>query len=492
MVHKILLVDPNVEALSSLAGALRRRGLKVQIASNTQMACDRAKETRYDALLAWHLLAEAPDDGLGLLDALAVETGRVPPFFLLVDDPALVLRREQVLRADVEAIYGRLAELPPEAPGAASAPRIATAPPAPPSSPGTAREGTKPRASSLPPNTLTGLLAGTPLRDLLSALGHERRTGTLTVTTPAGGGELRLQDGELLDAVYLRLEGVKAVARLLGEREGTFSFSPRTPAVMRRINAPLTAILRACDEENVRARDARASLADLENKALFASDTVVGGPPSGDLSDLARTVLARLRAPATIDDVLEELPASDADLLGALGELEAAGRLKRLSREGDRVPIASPDGLHTLRALASRAKAPGFEGAARVVFAGTPGRLAVVAHSLLGLEGAAGAPDGQPTAPVPYLMATISLGDDVGLDVVALPLVPVYAPMWPMALAGAAVVVRIDDAAAQALADTCAAAELSVVDAAALVASFDEGSTSQVASVVRAALDGLG
>ena len=139
MVHKVLLVDPDVEALSSLAQALRRRGLKVQIASNTQMACERAKETRYDALLAWHELAEAPLDALGLLDALAVETGRVPPFLLLVADPAAARRKEQVLRSDVEAIYGRLASIVPEESASASripaAPAAPAVPPAPQSSP---------------------------------------------------------------------------------------------------------------------------------------------------------------------------------------------------------------------------------------------------------------------------------------------------------------------------------------------------------------------
>jgi CheY-like chemotaxis protein len=504
VVHKVLLVDPDVEALSTLAQALRRRGLKVQIASNTQMACDRAKETRFDVVLAWHELAEAPLDALGLLDALAVETGRVPPFLLLVADPTLPRRKEQVLRTDVEAIYGRLAALNPAPPSTSRV--VAAAPLPPPSSPsapaiasehGESRDSREPserrmRASSLPPSVLTGGLAGTPLRDLLAALGLEMRTGTLTVTTPQGAGELRLEDGELVDAVYLRLEGMKAVSRLLGEHEGSFSFSPRTPAVMRRINAPLAELLSSCEDHYTRAKTARAALASLENKALFASDTVSGGPPSGELSDLARTILSRLRSPATMDEVLEELPAPDADILLALRELDVAGRLKRLTHEGDRVPVASADALPTLRALASRAKAPGFDGAARVVFAGTPGRLAVVAHSALGLEGAIGAPDGQPTVPVPYLMAQLALGDEISLDLVALPLVPAYAPMWPMALAGAAVVVRLDDAAALALADACAAIDLPIVDAAVIVPSFDEGSASLVASAVRAALEGLG
>ena len=64
--------------------------------------------------------------------------------------------------------------------------------------------------------------------------------------------------------------------------------------------------------------------------------------------------------------------------------------------------------------------------------------------------------------------------------------------MWPMALAGAAVVIRIDDAAAQALSETCATSELPVVDASVLVPAFDEGSAPLVAGAIRAALEGLG
>lgn len=493
MVLKILLVDPDVAALASLAQALRRRGLKVQIASGTQMACERAKETRFDVVLAWHALAEAPLDALGLLDALAVETGHVPPFLLLVDDPTLPRRKEVVLRSDVEGIYGRLAAM---TSGSSSPPlplvSAASSSPPPPAAPSAPPAPAAPRAASSPPHALTGLLSGTPLRDLLGALGLERRTGTLTVATPLGAGEVRLQDGELLDAVYLRLEGLKAVSRLLGERDGTFSFSPRTPSVMRRINTPLPELLRACDGEVDRAREARAALADLEGASLFASDAHASGPLSGELTELARLVLSRLRTPATIDELLEDLPAPDAEILGALRELSGAGRLRRLTREGDRVPLASGAALPALRALAARAKSPGFDGAARVVFAGTPGRLAVAAHSALGLEGAVAAPGGSPTVPVPHLMVTLSLGDDVALDLVALPLVPAYAPMWPMALAGSAVVIRLDDAAAQSLGDASAAAEIGVVDAAALVPTFDEGSTSLLAAVVRAALEGLG
>jgi CheY-like chemotaxis protein len=504
VVRSVLLVDPNVEALAALAQSLRRRGLKVQLANGTSMACDRAKKARYDAVLAWHELAESTSESLGLLDALAVETGRVPPFLLLVDDPSAPRRREQVLRSDVEGIFSRLVQMTP-APSAldgvnstrpssgsmpispavaterTSAPRIPAPPPAPPSASSSSR--------------LTGLLSRTSLRDLLLALAAERRTGTVTVTTVQGAGELRLHDGEIVDAVYLRLEGPKAVARLLGEEDGSFNFLPRTPPVMRRINVPLAVLLEKCEGQIDAAKTARAEVAHLEKKGLFASDAAPGAPPSsGDLSVLARAVLSRLRSPATMDEVLEELPSTDADILRALKELDASGRIKVLSQDEARVPLVGPEGMHAMRAHASRARAAGFESPARVIFAGTPGRLAVATHSALSLADAVPAPDGQPTVPVPYLMATVLLGDDVSVDLVALPLVPAYAPLWPMALAGSAIVVRIDDAASQALTEACTAAEVPIVAASALVPQskdgFDEGNAAHVAGAVRAALQG--
>ena len=96
-----------------------------------------------------------------------------------------------------------------------------------------------------------------------------------------------------------------------------------------------------------------------------------------------------------------------------------------------------------MRALVSRATSPGFSGSARIVFAGTPSRLAVFSHAALCLADAIAAPDPAPNVPVPYPIATLRLGDDVDLELVALPLVPAYAPLWPMAISGSAIVVRL-------------------------------------------------
>ena len=94
--------------------------------------------------------------------------------------------------------------------------------------------------------------------------------------------------------------------------------------------------------------------------------------------------------------------------------------------------------------------------------------------------------------PVPYVLATIRLGDGVELDVVALPLVPVYAPLWPLALAGAAILVRLDEAAAQSLEEACTSVAVPILDARAIFGTLEESSAVQVASLIKTALDADG
>ena len=474
MANRVLLVDPDVVALAAMATSLRQRGFKVSLANGTQMACERAKTSTFDAVIASSELADTTSETLGILDALAVETGRAPPLLLLVDALSAAPRKEHVLRADIDEIFARLLALQPPA----AATLTLTPPPSP--------TGT---SSLPPPSAVSGVLARTPLRELILALAAEKKTGALAVTTSSGAGEISLQDGELVDAVYMRLNGRKALCRLLGEEDGAFSFFTGRASVMRRITTPVADLVKECEEQVRDTRRLLAALGDMTTKALFATEAPAGaGPQSGDLSPQARALLARLRVPATIAELLDDLPASDSDLLRATMELDRAGRIKLLTQSAQRVSLAGTDELHLLCALAARARLPGFEGAARLVFAGTPGRLAVFAHTALCLADTVGA-EVAPTVPVPHTIATMKLGDDMSVDLVALPLVPAYAPLWPMALAGSAVVVRLDDAAQVALDDACAAAEVEVAEAALLVGSLDEGNAAHVASLVRAALE---
>ena len=68
----------------------------------------------------------------------------------------------------------------------------------------------------------------------------------------------------------------------------------------------------------------------------------------------------------------------------------------------------------------------------------------------------------------------------------------VYAPLWPLALAGAAILVRLDEAAAQSLEEACASVAVPILDARAIFGTLEESSAVQVASLIKTALDADG
>jgi hypothetical protein len=321
------------------------------------------------------------------------------------------------------------------------------------------------------------------IADLLIVLATEKRSGTLTLSTTKGSGEIRLVDGEVADAVYVRLEGVKAITRMIAEREGTATFAPGAPAIMRRLNLRTRTLVEEARTMADHAAALRKRVGELADGTLIAIDG------STDESPIGEHVLARLRVPANLDELLDELPHPDADVLEAVLRLDGLGRIKRLEHASSRVQLCGADQLHVLRASAARAKAAGFTGAARLVFAATAARLAVLGHTVLSLADAVPPSEPAPPLPVPHSLSTIRLGDGVELDVVALPLVPAYAPLWPMALGGAAVAVRLDEGAAHPLEQACGAVGVGILDARAVFGAVDESSPVQVASLIRTALE---
>lgn len=461
---RVLLVDHDVDALAQLAAKLRERGIRVSLANGSQMACERARTGGYDVVLAARAVAEPEDGAMGVIDALSVELSQVPPLLVLHDNGAgegEVTNDSRVRRDDIDRIVARIEQL---------------------SKPSTGRAS----HASLAPSAHA--LENAPLADLLVVLSTERRSGTITVTTPKGSGEMRLVEGDIADAVYVRLEGSKAITRMLGERDGTATFAPGAPAIMRRIHESTRALVAEARALVERTSSLRAQAGELATSMLL----VVDGATQESLSEIDQHVLTRLRVPAMLDDILDELPHADAAILESVIRLDARGRVKRLGHASARVQLCGPDQLHLLRASAARARSAGFAGPARLVFAATPARLAIFGHTVLSLADAFASQEPMPSVPVPYVLATIRLGDGVELDIVALPLVPVYAPLWPLALAGAAILVKLDEAAAQSLEEACASVALPILDARAIFGALEESSAVQVASLIKTALDADG
>lgn len=453
--NRILLVDHDVDTLAALAGALRERGIRVSLANGAQMACERAKASAYDVVIAARDVAEPADGSLGVIDAMSVELSHVPPLIVLVDKGEET-SEVRIDRGDVDRLVERIRGL------ARATERVEL-------------------HHSLAPSSHS--LEHASLADLLIVLATEKRSGTLTMSTAKGYGEIRLVDGEVADAVYVRLEGLKAITRMISEREGTVTFAPGAPAIMRRLNVRTRMLVEEARALADQAAALRQKADSLSNGAMVAIDGSTGDSP------IDEHVLARLRVPTLLDELLDELPHSDADILDAALRLDAKGRIRQLGQASSRVQLCGADQLHIVRASAARGKSAGFAGAARLVFAATMARLAVLGHTVLSLADAVAPADPVPPLPVPHPLSTLRLGDGVDLEIVALPLIPAYAPLWPMALAGAAVLVRLDEGAAQPLEEACSSVAVNILDAQAVFGAIDESSPVEVASLIRTALE---
>lgn len=452
--RRVLLVHRDVDALRELATQLRRRGVRVSLANGTQMACERAKSGGYDAILVAREAAEPTDDSMGAVDALSFEISGLPPL-LVFDDVASAA--SPLSMDDIDGIMERLASLD----ATTSATR-----------------------GSLSPTQFS--LENAPLLDLLTLLSAEQRSGSIRVTTARGSGEVRLLEGELLDVVYVRAEGAKALARLVGESAGLSTFTPGAPSVMRRLRGPTRELLSAAAASCERAATLRRGAQELSNATLATVDDESAAPETSTVHAL---VVDRLRAPASLDALLDDVAHDDALVLEALVDLLRRGRVRKVGAEGSSTQLCTPEQLHVVRATAARARAAGFAGPARVVFAGTPGRLGVFAHSVLGVADAVPSGEAAPPAPIPYPIATLRLGDGVEIEVVALPLVPTYAPLWGLSVAGAAVVVRLDGGAAEALEEACEMAGVRVKPLDSASGAITETSPSRAAALIRAALE---
>lgn len=454
MSRAVLLVEPDVDALGALASELRARGLAVTLADGADRALERVRTASHDAVL----VSTSLTDHQSLMDRLQGDRvlSEVPSFLLVDHDVRDTLSEIHLPRSDAEIIARRIYALPPR------------------------------RAPvSVERGDFRGDLQQVAVVDLLQLLCMNRRTGALTLNTPSGMGELRLVEGEIVDGVYRRLEGEKALYRLVGESEGTFAFASGSPSPLRRIETPTHVLLmegmRRLDEVKCR-RDALAA----EKDALLATEA-----PQEDLPLAERRLLESLSAPRTLDEVLDDVPLADLEILELLESMLASGRIRRIPKGAVRVEIADPEQLSVLAAVVKRLERQGFSGPPRIVVAGSPPRLATLMHSVGRIADVVSPAESVPAAPVPHVLATLRLADGVELDVVGLPLLEAYCALWGLTLPGAIVAVRLNGEASDALHELCSVAGVPVLEAGALLGDLDEADPAQIAALVRLALDSV-
>jgi hypothetical protein len=376
------------------------------------------------------------------------------PYFILVDELEGPEPANQLLRKDPDLIARRLWTL----------------------------DGT-PAPVSTSGGDFRGNLLQIGVTDLLQVLSMNQRTGVLTISTATGVGEVRLVQGEIVDAIYRRIEGTKALFRLLGESEGSFVFASGIGTALRRVEQPTHVLLldglRQVDETR-RGRFALGSDQDALQSQL---------DPSAVVDDLARSVLAELEVPHTVDELLDLLPDSDLAIIKVIQKLLGEGHLRRIERGALRVDLANSEQMNVLSNVVRQLRKPGFSGNPRIVLFSTQNRLGAAMHSLSRIADAWRPIDTAPSAPVPRILACLRLNDGAELDVVGLPDTPDFAPLWEMTLPGSAAVVVLGDDPADAVEASCHVFAIPVLRAEALIGEVEEGDPRQMALLIRAALE---
>src|SRR5829696_9270514 len=164
--RRVLLVDPDVDALGALASALRAHGLMVTNASDSYDAVEVAFQMRPDVVL----VAEELDRENEITEAFRAvpELAETPILSLVQDGSALTLPSDRVLRIDVEHIISRITDASPR------------------------------DSRQVLPQEIRGTVEQMSLVDLLQLLAMNRRSGTLSTTTGGGAGEVRLREGEVV------------------------------------------------------------------------------------------------------------------------------------------------------------------------------------------------------------------------------------------------------------------------------------------------------
>ncbi len=450
MARTVLLIEPDVDVLGALASKLRARGLEVWIADGFDSAVARARAGRPDALLFSSALGGSLERAL--IDAIGIAT--LPCFRLVA--AGMGVDAFTLPAHDPDAIARRVHALPTRTPSIT------------------------PEASS----DFRGDLAQVSVVDLIQLLAANRRSGVLVLQTPLGAGEVRFAHGDVIDALYRRLEGKKALFRLLGEREGTFSFvGGAASSFLRRIDAPAHALLMDGIREVDETKELRATLA-LGDDALVA---LLPGTPDG--SDVRAMVLTMLATPHTLGELVDEVSGLDLDVLKSVADLLRDGKLRRITGGMRRVELSDPDRLGVLSALAKRVIRPGFRDAGRLAIAAAPGRLLAVMASVGRIAEAMVPSEAVPTTPIPHVLATLRLAEAVDLDIIGIPLVEAYAPLWALVLPGCAALALLDDQPRETLENACQLASVPLVDASQTLGPSEDASPEAMAALVQRLLE---
>ncbi len=269
---------------------------------------------------------------------------------------------------------------------------------------------------------IEGALSQLGLPDLLQTLAANRRTGRVTLRRGAERGEVDLQDGRPMDARTGVVQGEKALFRIIGWHEGTFSFQPGVVPARTAISRGVDVLLL----EGARQLDETTRLASvLEGTQTRWIQTE--GAQLRAMPPIARALLERLEVPRSTAELLDSSEEPDLAVLQALSTLAAEGLVRPLDLDAPPAPepLLTPAEAHAVRARLARGRPP-----ARVFVA----KVLLVARDAASARESLGAlPLLAPEGVTPESLGTVAeleLPEGVRVDFCALPTGELAQPLW--------------------------------------------------------------
>jgi CheY-like chemotaxis protein len=422
-VRKILIADPDVDSVRTLTRALRARGYQVHYAPDGSRALEICVLRHPDLVLF--------DEACKLLDARTFiqilrtnpRTEEVPVVLTTTNldvDRLRGLRLAAHLKKpfNLDEVLSRLEHI--------------------------FRRNEAAKDLKSDAQEIEGSLSQLGIPDLLQILGMNKRSGKLSLERGNERGEILVTDGRAVNARLGRVEGEKALFRLLAWTEGAFTFAPGTnpgkPRIDRAMDDALLEGMRQADEVN----RLLPSLPPRTTRMVLA--------PDADLPQEQHPVTAQvvdlLRQPRALGEVLDLAPAPDLEVLGVLITLMQKGVARVAEGEGEGSgPLLGPAELHALRSRVLRGKSPlkvvtakvficgNGPAAARRLFAQLPGLAAVSAEPKAVKSGFG-------------TLGRLELSEVLHLDFCVLPPAEAARPLWRPFSAGAVGALLMDSSEA--------------------------------------------
>jgi DNA-binding response OmpR family regulator len=330
-VRKVLIADPELDAVRPLSRALRQRGYQVAYAPDGSKALEVAVLRHPDVILFdEHCTMIEPRSFAQILTSnprtadipVLLTTTRIDP------DRARAFREGVLLKPyNIDEALSRVDHLLRRAETARELR-------------GDARE-------------IEGSLSQLPLPDLMQILAMNKRTGRLVLSHGTTRGEVFMNNGRAVNARFGEVEGEKALFRLLSFSEGSFAFTPGPPSARVRLERQMEdALLESARQADERAR-LWESLPAPSTRVALAPDATVPVDPH----PVTAEVLQLMGQPRKISDLMDLTVSPDLEVMGAVKALLESGHfvIKEGEDPADR-PILAPAEGHALRARLLRGR----------------------------------------------------------------------------------------------------------------------------------------